>query len=200
MEKYICPMHPEIRSDTPGSCPKCGMRLKLESEAMSQSHEHQDGSYVPLFIIIGLILGAVAAVGLKDYNAGSFSWADVMYNFMAGFFLVFAGFKLLDVKGFAEGYSTYDLLARKVFGYGYIYPFLELAFGLAYLTRFNLELTNYAVLAVMVFSGLGVLQSLLKHRSIRCVCLGTVIKVPLTTVTLIEDFGMAAMALIMILV
>ncbi|NOZ79494.1 MAG: heavy metal translocating P-type ATPase [Acidobacteria bacterium] len=26
--QYTCPMHPEIRSDTPGSCPKCGMTLK----------------------------------------------------------------------------------------------------------------------------------------------------------------------------
>jgi len=26
--KYICPMHPEIVSDRPGSCPKCGMALE----------------------------------------------------------------------------------------------------------------------------------------------------------------------------
>ena len=26
-EKYICPMHPEVTSDKPGSCPKCGMPL-----------------------------------------------------------------------------------------------------------------------------------------------------------------------------
>ncbi|KKR54778.1 MAG: Efflux transporter, RND family, MFP subunit [Candidatus Curtissbacteria bacterium GW2011_GWA1_40_24] len=24
---YTCPMHPEVRSDKPGSCPKCGMSL-----------------------------------------------------------------------------------------------------------------------------------------------------------------------------
>jgi hypothetical protein len=24
---YSCPMHPEVRSDTPGTCPKCGMKL-----------------------------------------------------------------------------------------------------------------------------------------------------------------------------
>jgi hypothetical protein len=24
---YTCPMHPEVTSDKPGSCPKCGMRL-----------------------------------------------------------------------------------------------------------------------------------------------------------------------------
>src|SRR5512143_2167532 len=25
---YTCPMHPEIRRDQPGSCPKCGMALE----------------------------------------------------------------------------------------------------------------------------------------------------------------------------
>jgi transcription initiation factor IIE alpha subunit len=24
---YECPMHPEVRSDKPGKCPKCGMDL-----------------------------------------------------------------------------------------------------------------------------------------------------------------------------
>ena len=24
---YTCPMHPEIRSASPGTCPKCGMQL-----------------------------------------------------------------------------------------------------------------------------------------------------------------------------
>ena len=26
-ELYVCPMHPEVRSDKPGQCPKCGMTL-----------------------------------------------------------------------------------------------------------------------------------------------------------------------------
>ena len=25
---YVCPMHPEVRQQAPGSCPKCGMTLK----------------------------------------------------------------------------------------------------------------------------------------------------------------------------
>lgn len=25
--KYVCPMHPEVTSDKPGTCPKCGMDL-----------------------------------------------------------------------------------------------------------------------------------------------------------------------------
>ncbi len=32
---YTCPMHPEIRSEKPGRCPKCGMDLVGE-QAMEQ--------------------------------------------------------------------------------------------------------------------------------------------------------------------
>ena len=28
-QKYTCPMHPEVISDQPGKCPKCGMNLVL---------------------------------------------------------------------------------------------------------------------------------------------------------------------------
>ncbi len=30
---YSCPMHPEVTSDKPGRCPKCGMQLKPTSAA-----------------------------------------------------------------------------------------------------------------------------------------------------------------------
>jgi len=29
---YTCPMHPEVTSDKPGTCPKCGMDLELKKE------------------------------------------------------------------------------------------------------------------------------------------------------------------------
>lgn len=28
---YTCPMHPEVRQPSPGTCPKCGMKLVSES-------------------------------------------------------------------------------------------------------------------------------------------------------------------------
>jgi len=39
--QYVCPMHPEVRSDQPGDCPKCGMHLVPESEVVAQGdHSH----------------------------------------------------------------------------------------------------------------------------------------------------------------
>ncbi len=29
---YTCPMHPEVNSDKPGNCPKCGMALVKTSD------------------------------------------------------------------------------------------------------------------------------------------------------------------------
>src|SRR3546814_8234172 len=33
---YTCPMHPQVRQTSPGSCPICGMGLELESAAMAE--------------------------------------------------------------------------------------------------------------------------------------------------------------------
>jgi hypothetical protein len=30
--KYTCPMHPEVISDTPGACPKCGMTMVIKDK------------------------------------------------------------------------------------------------------------------------------------------------------------------------
>jgi hypothetical protein len=117
-----------------------------------------------------------------------------MLNFMAGFFLVFSGLKLLDLKGFADGYASYDLLARRVRAYGYTYPFLELGLGLLYLTRAELPSAHVATMVLMIFGGIGVVVRLARGGTFRCACLGTMIAVPLTAVTIVENFGMALMA------
>lgn len=33
---YTCPMHPEVKSDKPGNCPKCGMKLVPENSKSTQ--------------------------------------------------------------------------------------------------------------------------------------------------------------------
>lgn len=195
-------MHPEIVSDKPGKCPKCGMVLVLKDETPKlKVHQTEDKglgvltwkSYIPLMVIILMITVSALVV---SWNGGL---TDFILYFMTGFFLVFSGFKLMDLKGFAEGYSTYDLLAKKWFVYGYVYPFIELAFGLLMLAGLHTPALLSTELIVMAFSGIGVVIKLAKGEEFQCACLGTFLKVPLTKITLIEDFGMALLALILLL-
>lgn len=152
-------------------------------------------SFYPLLLVVGYIC-AVAA--LPQLARSSWSWHSFMNDFMAGFFLVFSFFKLLDLRGFADAYRSYDIVARAWKPSGFIYPFIELALGFAYLTRWNPQATNIITVVVMLVGSVGVLRALLDKRAIRCACLGTAIKLPMTTVTLIEDLGMAAMAIAML--
>lgn len=39
---YACPMHPEVTSDHPGTCPKCGMTLQPVDKSPSPHGQHGD--------------------------------------------------------------------------------------------------------------------------------------------------------------
>ena len=122
-----------------------------------------------------------------------------MQHFMAGFFLVFSFFKFLNLKGFAESYVMYDVVAKRIPAWAYIYAFVELALGIAYLVNFNPLITNTITFIVMSISIIGVLQSVLNKKKIQCACLGAVFNLPMSTVTIIEDALMIVMSGIMIL-
>ena len=148
-------------------------------------------TYYPLLLLGGFL---VVVVALAEVRVGSFDWGRAMGNFMGAFFLTFSFFKLLDLRGFADAYRGYDVVARRVPAYGYVYPFVELLLGAAYVTAFQPLATNLVTLVVMAVSSVGVLQSVLNKRAIRCACLGTVFNLPMSTVTLVEDGLMVAMA------
>ena len=106
---------------------------------------------------------------------------------------------MLDLNGFADSYAMYDIVAKKIRQWGYIYAFVELALGLAYATNFQPVIVNYITLAVMSVSIIGVLQSVLNKRKIKCACLGAVFNLPMSTVTIIEDALMISMSIAMII-
>ncbi|BFD46307.1 MAG: hypothetical protein DMENIID0002_09530 [Rickettsia endosymbiont of Sergentomyia squamirostris] len=148
--------------------------------------------YYPLLLIIGFI---IIVTTFTSSNSAVFfdSW---MNTFMASFFIAFSFFKLLDIKGFAKSYSTYDILAIRWQLYAYIYPFLELILGLLYLTKFMPLYTNILTILLMGFSSIGVIKAVMNKKKIQCVCFGTIFNLPMSTITIVEDLGMIIMALI----
>lgn len=152
-------------------------------------------SYYPLLLVLLYLLAGVSAIELA---AGQFSGMRAMNHFMAGFFLVFSFFKLLDVRAFADAYQTYDIVAAKRPAWGLVYPFVELGLGLAYLAHAVPVVTNLVTLVVMGVSSVGVVRAVLAKRKIRCACLGTVWNLPMSKITLIEDGLMVAMAAAML--
>ena len=152
-------------------------------------------TYKPILLIFGYIFGVTI---LTELVSRTLIWTRWMEHFMAGFFLVFSFFKLLNLQGFADSYSTYDIVARKWNAWGYMYAFIELALGVAFITGLNPILTNAVTFVIMTVSIVGVLQSVLNKRKIKCACLGTVFNLPMSTVTIIEDALMIAMSGIML--
>ena len=148
-------------------------------------------TYKPIFLIFVYITTMAIFTALKG---GAFNWMAAMNIFMAGFFLTFSFFKMIDLKGFAESYSMYDIVAKKIKGWGFIYAFIELALGIAYATGFYPLITNMVTLVVMSISIIGVLQSVFNKRKIQCACLGAVFNLPMSTVTIIEDALMIIMS------
>lgn len=148
----------------------------------------------PLFLIFGYLFAAAFLLNFKNWSVG-----NAMLDFMGLFYVVFSFFKFLDLKGFPESFRMYDPLAKTVPVYGWIYPFLELALGLLFLMRIQVQWALVTTVVILGITTYGVTKSLLDKKSIRCACLGTALNLPMTEATFIENAIMLAMALIMLI-
>ncbi len=166
-----------------------GVKYRAVTEAMPTAGWRWLSAYYPLLLVMALIAVASLASG---------TWMGWMMGFMAGFYIVFGAFKLLDVPAFAESYARYDVIAKVFKPWGYIYPFVEVALGFGFLFWFNMITLSWIALVLSVIGAVGVIQANLSKQTIQCACLGTVFQLPMSVVTIVENVGMAAMAAWMI--
>jgi hypothetical protein len=181
----------------------CKRFLIVKGVAMNHETNNRENGYgtkyslkdfLPLIIIFASILALTA---LKQMLFG-WSVEGAMLDFMGIFFVVFGTFKLINLTDFAHAYAEYDIIAKRFMFYGYVYPFIELALGIMYLTRFQVTIANWVTLVLMVIGSIGVAYELSQKRDIVCACLGVVFKIPMTYVTLAEDIIMGLMAAYML--
>lgn len=142
----------------------------------------------PYFLGGVLIFGTIASI-----------YFDFMILYMGIFFLIFSLMKMLDWKGFADVFQTYDLIAGKSRIYAFAYPAIEFAFAVLYLTNSFISIALWTTFIVMGIGAIGVGIKLLRKEKFQCACLGTKINLPLTKVTLLEDLLMAFMALMLLI-
>lgn len=149
--------------------------------------------YWPLFVLI--VISALS--GLAISYSTVLTMLNWMHYFMGTFLVIFALLKLFNPTAFANGFQMYDLLAKKTRLYAYLYPLLELALGLGYLSFFMPQFVYAMTILILGFGAIGVILALSKGLDINCPCMGSILNVPLSTVTLTEDIGMVVMALLM---
>jgi len=83
---YTCPMHPEIRQDHPGSCPKCGMTLEPVMPALEDSDENPElldfqrrfWWTLPLTLVVTLM--AMVGHRLGWFEMATQSWLELVLS------------------------------------------------------------------------------------------------------------------------
>lgn len=151
--------------------------------------------YWPLFSLIVIAALCATALSFKIKGTGS-EW---MHFFMGFFLCQFAMLKIFQPRQFADGFQMYDIIASKSRFYAYIYPLIELGLGLCYLAFVVPILIYILTIIILGIGAFGVIAALRRGLDVRCACMGTVLDVPLSTVTLTEDLGMVVMALMLLI-
>ena len=167
--------------------------LENESTNYPTNQNNKIKQLIPLGIIFLYITIASNLMHLNNWNIEAF-----MIDFMGLFFIVFSFFKMLDLKGFPDSFRMYDPIAKRVPLYGWIYPFIETTLGLMFLIRFEVKIALIFTLIILCSTTFGVTKTLLDKKSIKCACLGTVLNLPMTEATFIENFIMIIMAIYML--
>jgi copper chaperone CopZ len=178
-----------------GSESKYQISAAHHSETLEEAKSWAE-TYKPILLIFGYVTAIALVVSWQD---SAINFMVFMRIFMAGFFLTFSFFKMLNLKGFAESYAMYDIVAKKFSPWGYIYAFIELGLGLSFALNLSPTVVNWVTLIVMTISILGVLESVLNKKKIQCACLDAVFNLPMSTVTIVEDAIMIAMSASMLI-
>lgn len=82
---YTCPMHPEIRQDHPGNCPKCGMTLEPVMPTLDEAEDPELRDFqrrfwwtLPLTVVVTVL--AMAGHRLGWFEMATQSWIELVLS------------------------------------------------------------------------------------------------------------------------
>jgi len=142
--------------------------------------------YLPL-IYIYLLTALLTGISFIYFV---FSFKSLIFIFLGIFSVMLSLLKIIRIRDFVEAFSEYDFISQKFKIYAYIFPFLELFLGISFLLIIENILLEFLCLALFILNFYSVALALRKRRKFVCACLGDLIKLPLSYVSLIENLTM----------
>jgi len=116
--------------------------------------------------------------------------------FIAISMCILAILKLRDLESFSTMFLNYDLLARRVVRYGYVYPFAEALAGVLMLAGALIWLAAPVALFIGTVGAVSVFKAVyVDRRELECACVGGDSNVPLGFISLTENLMMMAMGI-----
>ncbi|OJU24018.1 MAG: glutaredoxin [Nitrobacter sp. 62-13] len=119
--------------------------------------------------------------------------------FIAFSMCILAILKLRDLESFSNMFLGYDLLARRVVRYAYLYPFGEALSGILMIAGALKWIAIPIALLIGTIGAVSVFKAVyIDKRELKCACVGGDSNVPLGFISLTENLMMVAMAIWMI--
>lgn len=149
-------------------------------------------------IQLTVMLGLVFVVSYTLFNAGDTQTTlTFLQRYVGVFMLGFAALKLLDYKMFVLAFSTYDFVAKRAKAYAYLYPFILLGLSGLYLFDVLPYFRTIATLVVASVASIGVIHDVyIKQNQQSCGILGRVVRMPFTTMSLIECAALISLSVL----
>jgi glutaredoxin len=166
----------------------------------SEPKKEDDKTYAPIIAIFSVTALMTLAL-CWAFSISVLSMQALMW-FVALSMCVLAIKKLEDLEGFTTGFLGYDLLARRMVRYAYVYPFLEAFAGIAMLADqpWLNPIAGLVAFTIGLIGGVSVIKAVyIDKRELKCACVGGDSNVPLGAISLTENvmmFGMGGYMLV----
>jgi glutaredoxin/uncharacterized membrane protein YphA (DoxX/SURF4 family) len=153
-----------------------------------------DTSFQPVIAIFAVALLMAQATSWAAY--GSLLTVRAAEWFIAISMCLLGVQKLQDLESFSTMFLNYDLLARRVVRYAYLYPFGETLAGVLMIAGTLIWFAAPVAFFIGTVGAISVFKAVyVDRRELKCACVGGGSNVPLGFVSLTENLMMVAMAI-----
>lgn len=156
------------------------------------SSRKENAKLIGIFVFLGV--SATLMSSLSNFNG--LEW---IRWFMGGLLIVFGGFKLLGIEVFIKVFPLYDLIAKRIKLYKYIYPLLQVFLGMFFIIGAFSIIRNITTILIGMSGLIGMIHVVSRRGSIRLSYLGTILRLRFSTVILIENTLMVSFGIIMLI-